>query len=286
MLPVGIGLGAAASIAFSSTAAGLASRRLTPVLVGFWSQVVQLTLCAALLLLLRPVLLDGQTFWGLCAGVAGGIGMSLNYRAMAVGAISLVAPITACSIVIPVAYSVLVGESLTSLAVVGIVAIIAGVVVASLQSAPIPEDPTDTTVAGDRRAVMLAIGAALAYGAFFILLDFAPDAQGIGALWTAGAVRVAGVSVQIALVLYSRRGAARPGAVAPFILLSAMLDFASLMLISFGTMTESYALVTALVGLYPLIAVLIGVVLLGERLTRLQSIGAVLAVAGVLLVSI
>lgn len=286
MLPVGIGLGSAACIAFSSTAAGLASRRLTPVLVGFWSQVLQLSLCAVLLLLLRPVLLDGQTFWGMFAGVAGGIGMSLNYRAMAVGAISLVAPITACSIVIPVVYAVLTGEMLTPLAMVGIVTIIAGVVVASFQPTPIPEDPTDTSVAGDRRAVTLAIGAALAYGAFFILLDFAPEAQGIGTLWTAGAVRVAGLTVQIALVLLSRRGASWPGKVAPFILLSALLDFASLMLISFGTMTDSYALVTALVGLYPLIAVLIGVIVLGERLTRLQSLGAMLAVAGVLLVSV
>ncbi len=51
-------------------------------------------------------------------------------------------------------------------------------------------------------------------------------------------------------------------------------------------MTDSYSIVTALVGLYPVVMVLLGVVFLGERLTRVQATGATLAIAGVLLVSI
>ena len=60
----------------------------------------------------------------------------------------------------------------------------------------------------------------------------------------------------------------------------------SALLISFGSMTEAYGIVTALVGLYPVIVALLGVVFLGERLTRLQATGATLAMAGVVLVSI
>ena len=60
----------------------------------------------------------------------------------------------------------------------------------------------------------------------------------------------------------------------------------ALILISFGAMTDAYGIVTALVGLYPVIAALLGVVILGERLTRVQATGATLAMAGVMLVSI
>ncbi|MBW3633689.1 MAG: EamA family transporter, partial [Chloroflexi bacterium] len=64
------------------------------------------------------------------------------------------------------------------------------------------------------------------------------------------------------------------------------LDLTSLILISFGSTTDSYGIVTALVGLYPVVAALLGVVFLGERLTRVQATGATLAMAGVLLVSV
>ena len=57
------------------------------------------------------------------------------------------------------------------------------------------------------------------------------------------------------------------------------------MLIGIGTMTNAYGIVTALVGLYPVVTALLGTIVLGERLTRLQATGATLAFVGVLLVS-
>jgi drug/metabolite transporter (DMT)-like permease len=132
VLPVALGLGAALSIGVSNIAAGLASRRLTPLVVGFWAQATGMVLCVLLLLVLRPPLLSGQILWGLIAGLAGGGGMALFYRAMAVGAISLVSPITACAVVFPVLYAFASGETPTPLASAGIVAIIGGIVLIAL----------------------------------------------------------------------------------------------------------------------------------------------------------
>ncbi len=286
MLPVALGLSAAMSIGVSNIAAGLASRRLTPLIVGFWAQTTGAVICTLLLLILRPPLNPGQIPWGLIAGLAGGGGMVLFYRAMAAGAISLVSPITACAIVFPVLYAIASGENPTPLAAAGIVAIIGGIVLASLQPAPVPGDPTDTGAAGDRRAVVLAVFAAMAFGAFFILIDLAPAAAGWGTLWTAAAVRCSGFSVQLALVLLGPRRIPRPGRYTPAVVLAGTLDLLSLILINFGSTTDSYGIVTALVGLYPVVAMLIGVVALGERLTRIQSGGVSLAIAGVLLISV
>jgi drug/metabolite transporter (DMT)-like permease len=286
VLPVVLGLSAATCIGFSNIIAGTTARRLTPLIVGFWSQATGAVWCALLLLALRPPLVSGQIAGGLIAGLAGGAGIVLFYRSMAAGAISLVAPITACSVVFPVIYAIASGETPTLPVAAGFLAIIGGILLASLRPTPVRGDPPDSRIATDRRAVALAIGAAVAFGAFFILIDFAPPASGWGALWTAGAVRLSGFGVHIVLVLLGRRRLAWPGRYAPAVALAGTLDLTSLILISFGSTTDAYGIVTALVGLYPVIAALLGVIFLGERLTRVQATGATLAMVGVLLVSI
>jgi len=286
MLPIALGLSAAACIGVADFVAGLASRRVSSLLVGFWSQVSALTMAVVLLLLLRPEMTPGQISWGLAAGLGTGVGLALLYRAMSYGAISLVGPITACSVVFPVVYALVTGETVAPLAAAGIVSIIVGVVLASLQPAPVVGDPTDTGVAGDRRATTLAIFAAVAFGAFFILIDLAPQASGWGTLWTAGAARVTAFGVQAALVLAGPRRVSWPGRQGVIIAGAGIIDQMSLVLVSIGAMTDSYGIVTALVGLYPVVMILLGVIFLGERLTRIQSIGATLAIAGVLLVSV
>jgi drug/metabolite transporter (DMT)-like permease len=286
MLPIALGLGAAACIGVADFAAGLASRRVSSLLVGFWSQVSAVIMAAVLLLILRPEMAPGQIPWGLAAGLGTGAGLALLYRAMSYGAISLVGPITACSIVFPVGFALVTGETVTPLAAAGIVSIIVGVVLASLQPAPVVGDPTDTGVTGDRRATTLAILAAVAFGAFFILIDLAPQASGWGTLWTAGAARVTSFGVQVALVLHGPRSVSWPGRLGVVIAAAGILDQMSLVLVSLGAMTDAYGIVTALVGLYPVVMILLGVVFLGERLTRIQATGAALAISGVLLVSI
>ena len=286
MLPVVLGLSAATCIGFSNLVAGITARRLTPLIVGFWSQATGAAWCALLLLIFRPPLVPGQIPAGLIAGLAGGAGILLFYRSMAAGAISLVAPITACAVVFPVGYAIASGEALSLPVAAGLVAIISGILLASLRPTPVRGNPPDTRISTDRRAALLAIGAAIAFGAFFILIDFAPPASGWGALWTAGAVRCSGFGVQIAMTMLGPRRFAWPGHYAPAVALAGTLDLTSLILISFGSTTNSYGIVTALVGLYPVIAALLGVVFLGERLSRVQATGATLAMAGVLLVSV
>jgi drug/metabolite transporter (DMT)-like permease len=185
-----------------------------------------------------------------------------------------------------VIYAIASGETPTLPVAAGLVAIIGGIVLASLRPTPVRGDPPDTRISTDGRAIALAIAAAAAFGAFFILIDFAPPASGWGALWTAGGVRLSGFGVQVGLALLGRRGLAWPGRYGPAVALAGTLDLTALILISFGSTTDAYGIVTALVGLYPVIVALLGVVFLGERLTRVQATSATLAMAGVLLVSI
>jgi hypothetical protein len=82
VLPVILGLSAATCIRFSNTVAGITARRLTPLIVGFWSHATGVVWCALLLLALRPPLIAGQLTAGSIAGLAGLAGMVFFYQSM------------------------------------------------------------------------------------------------------------------------------------------------------------------------------------------------------------
>lgn len=286
MLPVALGLGSATCVGIADFISGLSSRRITALQVGFWVQLIALGLVAVMMAVVRPPLDPPQLAWGLGAGVGSGTGLLMLYRGMAVGAMSLVAPIAACSVVVPAVYSIARGEAITPLTAGGMAAVLAGIVLASLQPAPVPGDPTDTGVAGDRQAVGYAIAAAIGFGAFFILLDLGSTGSGIGTLWTTSASRVSAFAVQAVLVLLGPRRVVHPGRLLPALAGVAVLDQCATILLGFGAVTDAYGVVTVLFGLYPVVTALLGTILLGERLTRLQGTGATLALLGVLLVSV
>lgn len=285
MLPIALGLSAAACVGVGDFVAGVAARRISPVLVGFWAQGIAAILGAVLLLLVRPELAPGQAPWGLAAGLVTGAGLALMYRAMASGAISLVAPITACSVVIPVIYAVANGETLTLLAAAGIVSVIVGIILASLHPAPVVAASTHGHGGKNRQAIFLAIAAAVAFGAFYIMIDLAPQAGGWGVLWFAGPARLSAFAVQAGLVILGPRRLTSPGPFTPHVIAAGALDQLSLVILGLGAMTDAYGIVTLLLGLYPVITALLGMLLLKERLTPVQTTGAILAMAGVLLVS-
>ena len=98
---------AIASAAFYGSAdflGGLASRRANTVAVVVISQGAGLlALMLSLPLLPESIPTRHDWEWGGAAGIAGGIGVALLYRALAVGTMAVVAPITAvCAVVVPV----------------------------------------------------------------------------------------------------------------------------------------------------------------------------------------
>lgn len=108
------------------------------------------------------------------AGVAGTVGITALYRGLVVGAMSIVAPISAASGVVPVAVGLATGERPTLPQGLGIALAIVGVVLAS-------------RAVGDRRSegsvaagVGLACLAALAFGLLLVALDAASRGD---ALW-------------------------------------------------------------------------------------------------------
>jgi drug/metabolite transporter (DMT)-like permease len=118
---------------------GIQSRRLPALTVAFWSQAAgAVALTAALLVLVvegeRPV--AAGVAWGVVAGVGSGLALVLFYRGLAEGTMSVVAPVSACGAIVPVAAALFTGNQPGFLAGVGVLAAITGVVLVSRPRAP------------------------------------------------------------------------------------------------------------------------------------------------------
>ena len=115
-------LGSAALYGTTDFLGGLAARRAYTLAIVVTSQGCGL----ALLVLSLPLLPEAtpaarDLAWGGVAGLAGGVGVTLLYRALAVGRMAVVAPTTAvCAVMIPVVTDVLPGERLPPLAILGV----------------------------------------------------------------------------------------------------------------------------------------------------------------------
>ena len=104
MLAALLALAASFNWGVSSFTAGLESRRRSVWTVVAVSQLAS-ALSAAVLLFFShgETLTAGNVAWALVAGVCGATGLVAYYRALALGAMSVVAPIIAAQVVIPVA---------------------------------------------------------------------------------------------------------------------------------------------------------------------------------------
>src|SRR5690349_15746427 len=114
---------------------GITARRAGTLPVVIVSQASGLVLVILLLPLLpRATPARADLLWGAAAGLTGGIGVALLYRALSIGTMAVVAPTTAvCAVAIPVLVSLVLGERPPPLAVAGIALGIASIVLVSQQ---------------------------------------------------------------------------------------------------------------------------------------------------------
>ena len=129
---------------------GLASRRASTIAIVVISQLAGL-IALVLMLPLLPAAspLRSDWGWGAAAGVAGGVGVALLYRALAIGSMAIVAPVTAlCAVTVPVAVSIALGERPGAGTLAGIALALASIVLVSQQKNPnSPAQENDATVA-------------------------------------------------------------------------------------------------------------------------------------------
>ncbi len=276
MTAILLSLAAAGSWGVADFTGGLASRRMPALLVLLGQQALGVLIVGAVVLATGEAFPDGETVaLSLGAGVAGALALGAFYRGLAVGTMSVVAPIGASGVVLPVVFGIATGDRPGVLQVVGIAVAALGIVLASREAG-------DGTGGADRRSIGLALLAALGFGSFFILSD--PAAE-VSVPWLLLLARSAAVPVLLVAVAVTR-GFVRPdrrgaGAIA----VVGVLDLGATALYAVAQTKGLLSIVPVIASLYPVTTVLLARGVLGERLQRVQAVGVALAFAGVAFVA-
>jgi drug/metabolite transporter (DMT)-like permease len=255
---------------------GLAARRITVIVVLAVSQAAGL---AGMLVWLG---LSGDPFPGVGellpaagAGLAGFAGLAALYRGMAIGAMGIVAPISAASPIVPLAVDASHGVVPSVWQWIGVAIVLIGIAVLSRE----PRSPKGGRVAA---GVGLAVFAALAFGCFFVGIDAAADES---VPWAVVAVRSTSVVAAFAAVAVAGASLRVPRMLLVMLLAIGAFDTAANVFFAEASTKGAIGIVAVLGALYPIATVALARIVLHERLTFTRRTGGVLAIAGAALVA-
>jgi drug/metabolite transporter (DMT)-like permease len=304
-LNLGVPLGLSSGLCWGAADffGGMQSRRVPALTVAFWSQMAgALGLVAALAVSgTRPT--PAGVAWGLVAGVGSGCALVLFYRGLAEGTMSIVAPVSACGAVVPVAAALLTGHRPGALAGLGVTAAITGVVLVSRPRRPPhgqhgspgrPSDPGAPAHPGlsggagrSGRVLAMALGSALGFGLFYVFVDAGTTGSRGDPLWVIAGARASSLVMLSMIALVGNRSALRwPGRRIGPVALVGIGDTGANLLFAYAATTGNLAVVGVLGSLYPVATVVLARWLLGERLSGGQSAGVALALTGVGLLAV
>lgn len=215
------------------------------------------------------------TLLAIPAAISGTLGLYAYYRGIAVGAISIVAPIAGVSAVVPVFVGIASGESPSTLQLVGIACALVGVFLASRE----PGRGGETKLAA---GVGLAILAAIGFGGYFPFMHAAGNAD----YWWASLIfRIASTSVILVAVAVQRPALGVPVRILPWLALIGFGDMFGNLLYAAASTSGLVSVTSVLASLYPIVTVVLARIVLSERVARSQEAGIGLTLAGVALIS-
>jgi drug/metabolite transporter (DMT)-like permease len=276
---IGVALALAASLSWgiADFGGGIGTRRVQVVWVLVVSQSAGLVLVGAMALATQAHPPSGRELaWGAFAGVMGALGLGSFYRALAVGTMGIVGPISATGAVVPIAYGLARGERPSVLQAVGIIVAVAGVVAASLE--PLPEGAGRKIATG----VGLALFAALGFGGSILGLNRVSQA---GVVWGTLSLRLTVVPIVLLAALLLRPSTARLRPTLPVIVAAGLFDTGANLLYGASARHGLISVVSVLGSLYPVVLVALARFVLAERIARPQLAGVAIALAGVALIS-
>ncbi|HQG02740.1 MAG TPA: DMT family transporter [Thermoleophilia bacterium] len=234
---------------------------------------------------------------GVLGGLASLVAFLTLYKALAIGSMSIVAPISAAYPVVPVIYGLARGERPAAVQLVGMALVLSGVLMASYVPSrdeepafvPAPDiagavAPPPHHVSGVNGAsLLLAAVSALASGA---ALTGVSSASETSPYWGLVVLRGTALFCIVVYVAATRQGFGAPVATLPGLLVIGALDTVATGLFAVAS-TYGYLSVVSVIGsLFPLGTIALARLTLGERILPHQNAGVAVALTGVALVAL
>ena len=276
------------TIIFSLTAAlfyGLAdysgsraSRFANSASITFFGQAVAFVALGVFLAIVKtPVMPLESWLWTTGGGFGGALALVAFYKAMSMGSMTVIAPITAViGLSVPVFAGVLSGERPSGSAWIGIllatfaVALVADV----LDRHDLPTPP---------RVIWMAVAAGLGFGMIFVCMGNASHDHGV---WPLFGQRLVSVPTVAAIAFIQTRSISVPKRVILLSIAAGVLDTSANGLYLLATSTGLMSIVSVVVAMYPVATIFLAMTLDHERLHKSQGVGLLLAITSLVLISI
>ena len=271
-LPVLYGLSAAATWGAADFAGGVAAKRANEFKVVLVAHASSLIFVTAMAWFSRePIPPFSAHLWGGLSGIAGGAGVACLYRALAIAKMGTVAPITGLlTAALPVIVGGITQGRPRTVQIFGFcMALLAIVLIAK------PDE-----FHGKPKGLGLAMTAGLCFGLFIVFLR---QAGTVSIFWPLVSSRVASTVLMLAIVL-ALPGARKAGtSTMPIVtaVVCGVLDSIGNLLLVLATRSGRLDVAAVLSSLYPAATVILAYVILKERVSRIQNVGIVAALAAV-----
>jgi drug/metabolite transporter (DMT)-like permease len=275
MLAVVLALGASLGWGTSDFLGGLKSRRVPLLSVLLISQATALVTLAVIVLARGASPPDRSSlYYAAIAGVSETVGIAALYRGLAVGTMSIVAPVAATAPAVPLLAGLALGEVPGPIQRAGLVLAVAGVVIISYR-----QDPGAGTTSRLGPSTLYGVLAAVGFGAFFVAMDTASEGSIPWALLTARATAVT------IIVAVRRHRLAVHRTDLPVIALIGVLIVTADSLYATASTLGMVGIVAVLGSLHTIVTIALARIFLHERLERLQQIGIATSICGVLAIA-
>jgi drug/metabolite transporter (DMT)-like permease len=285
-----LALGAAVSYGASDFTGGLLSKTIRVVVVVLLSQLVSFALLLGIAPFWEAELSGDAIGWGAWAGLAGVAGTSLLYRGLAIGRMSVVAPITGILAAgVPALFGLAAGERPGPTALTGVGLGLIAVVI--ITRSPNPSESNGTkggeqlvveTPPSSRSGVVEASGAGLGFGLFFVLLDRSPVDSG---LWPLVGTRISMIVSLGCVVAIGRVSVELPAGMALQLLGLGFVNVLADLLYLLATRRGLLSLVAVTTSMYPAATVILARLILRERMGGQQWVGLGMAAVSVALIA-
>jgi drug/metabolite transporter (DMT)-like permease len=260
---------------------GKATQRMPALASVALSKAAALPVLALYLLLIPGTPTVAALAWGALAGLFGGAGMIVFYRALSGGAMSIVAPVSAVTAaLVPLVVGLIIEAVPGPLALVGAGCAIAAIGLVSL--APKTEEAINKT-----RLVIFALLAGAGFGLFFVFLNRAGDAAGgHGGLWPVLGAHLAALTLCGTLALRIKTARQLPrGSTIAWVVIAGVFDMTANALYLLAARDGLLSIVAPISSLYPVSTVILAMLVDRERMRPVQLAGLGLAATALVLVA-
>lgn len=262
---------------------GLTARRANTIATVFVSQLAGLVLLLLALPFLPAATVSPRDWvWGVVAGLSGGIGVALLYRALAVGTMAVVAPVTAvCAAMIPVFFGFALGERFGPITIAGIVLAFVAIV---LVSQPRKGGDDEGQLSKGRSlppGIGLALLAGVIVGIFFLSLARTTPAAG---MWPLIAARITSIASFGIIAVATGRTVLMGAPATTTAVVGGVLDMLANAVYMLAARVGPLSIVVTLASLYPAATVILARVVLRERLSFGQGLGIACALGAVAII--